>query len=412
LFAQPADDKPEVTGEANPSLAPFDEMMTSFLDENKVPGAALAVTRNGKLVYARGFGYSDVERKEPVDPKALFRIASVSKPFTAVAIIQLVQQGKLKLDDHVVDYIKLEPYERRDKKPDPRWKQITVRNCLDHTGGWDRGQSYDPIGRTWRISRSLDIPQPVGPNELVRYMMAQPLDFDPGTRYAYSNLGYLVLSRIMEQVTGQKYEPYMKEHVLAPLGIKAMQLGRALPENRAQGEVKYYDAKNRKGRCIYPPHVGESVPLQYGGENIEGYEAHGGWIATAPELVKFASSFDDASKCPLLSAASIDKMWSRPAGAPGHRRDGQPKSRYYACGWDVHREGDSKQCSAWHAGFITGSESLMVRRADGLCWAVLFNTATNPQGKSLSSLIDSKIHEAAGKVKSWPSTDLFRELLS
>src|SRR5262249_15197351 len=130
-----------VTGAAIPGLEPFDTLMTSFVEENKVQGASLAVTRNGQLMYARGFGHADVKNSQPVQPDALFRIASVSKPLTAVAIMQLVAQKKLKLDDKVMDRMKLTPFLAPGARPDPRWKQITVRQCLQHTGGRDTGKS-------------------------------------------------------------------------------------------------------------------------------------------------------------------------------------------------------------------------------------------------------------------------------
>lgn len=129
-----------------------------------MPGASLAVTRHGRLVYARGFGYADVEKQEAVQPAALFRIASLSKPITAVAVMQLIAKRKLKLDDKVLDRMKLMPFLAADAKPDPRWKQITVRQCLQHTGGWDRNKSFDPIIRPWDIAKALGIQPPVWPN--------------------------------------------------------------------------------------------------------------------------------------------------------------------------------------------------------------------------------------------------------
>jgi N-acyl-D-amino-acid deacylase len=104
LFADPSDQEHPVTGTANRNLEPFDKLMTSFVRENKLPGASLAVTRRGKLVYARGFGYAEVKKKEPVQPASLFRIASVS--ITAVAILQLAAKSKLKLNELVDERIR------------------------------------------------------------------------------------------------------------------------------------------------------------------------------------------------------------------------------------------------------------------------------------------------------------------
>lgn len=401
-----------VTSDAQAGLEPFDRLMTAFVAENRVPGAALAVTHQGRLVYARGFGCADVEQKAPVRPASLFRIASVSKPFTAVAVLQLAERGRLRLDDRVTDLMKLTPFPARGTPADPRWHQITVRHCLQHTGGWDREVSFDPVARPLEIAGALGITPPVTPVHIVRYMMGRPLDFAPGARHAYSNLGYLILGRVIAAVTGREYEAHVRKEVLAPLGIGAMRLGRALIENRADGEVRYYDAKQRTGPALYPPHLGRRLPLQYGAENFEAFEAHGGWIASAVELVKFASAFDDPAACPLLGAAAVADLWARPDGAAGREADGRPKSAYYGCGWNVRPVGAAGKANTWHAGGIAGTEALLVRRFDGLNWAVLFNTRDNPEGESLAGLIDGRLHEAADRVDAWPGADRFDEFLT
>lgn len=392
-----------------PALAPFDDLFTKFLKDNAVPGAAVAVTRNGKLVYARGFGLADVVGRTPVKPDSLFRIASISKPITAVAVMQLVERGKVKLDEPALSYITLKPFLAPESKLDERWRIITVRHCLQHTGGWDRDRKggFDPIAIPGRIQREMKLSAAPTPDDIVRYMMGKPLDFDPGAKYAYSNLGYLVLGRMIETITNQKYESWVKQHVLAPIGVTAMRLGRGLPENRAKGEVNYYDSKKRTGPCLYPPKVGERVPLPDGANNIEGYEAHGGWIASAIDLVRFACAFDSGKRSPLLAAKSIQEMWARPAGAAGYGPKNQPKASYYGCGWSVRPVGDSGRVTAWHTGLIPGTSTLLVRRHDGFNWAVLFNTEANAEGKTLSTLIDSPMHESAAAVQKWPTIDLF-----
>ena len=400
-----------MTGIANPNLEPFDRLMTSFLEEHKVPGASLAVTRSGKLVYARGFGYSDVETKEPVQPAALFRIASVSKPVTGVAVMQLVERKKLKLDDKVLDRMKLTPFLPADAMPDPRWKQITVRHCLQHTGGWDREKSFDPVFQPGLVAKGLGIKPPTTPTQIVQYVMGQPLDFGPGERHAYSNLGYLVLGRIIEAVTGQSYELYVKKEVLAPLGIKRMRLGQAWIENRSSGEVRYYDTKKRKAPALYLPLFGQQVPIQYGGDNFEAFEAHGGWIASAVDLVKLATEFDNPAKCRILSAKSIEEMWARPDGKAGYELDGKPKDVFYGCGWSVRPVGKTGKLNTWHVGIIAGTGASLVRRWDGVNWAVLFNTDESTNGKYLVDLIDDGLHQAANNVKSWPKTDQFGAFL-
>lgn len=400
--ARAADPPLPVTGAGAPALAPFDELMRSFVEQHRCPGAALAVARQGVVVYARGFGYADREARQPVAPDALFRIASVSKPLTAVAVLQLAEKGKLKLDDPVLAHLRLKPHLKAGTHLDPRWKQITVRHLLQHTGGWDRDRSGDPIGMPRQIAQALGIRLPVGPASIVRYVMGRPLDFTPGERHAYSNVGYLLLGRLIAAVSGRSYEAVVAEDVLRPLGIRRMQMGRALAEYRVSGEVKYYDPKNRRSPCLYPPRLGAPVPLPYGGENFEGFEAHGGWIGSAIDLVRFAAAFDRPRQCPLLSAASIAAMTARPDGRAGHDADGKPLAAYYGCGWMVRPVGTKGLANLWHTGLIAGTSALLVRRWDGLSWAVLFNTDRNPDGQVLASLIDPLVHQAADRVKSWP----------
>jgi N-acyl-D-amino-acid deacylase len=399
-----------ITGEHDRRLESFDKLMTSFIEKHHVPGAALAVTRRGKLVYARGFGFADEEAKEPVRPAMLFRIASVSKPFTATAVLQLVEKNKIQLTDHLLQHVPFQPHLETGAKPDPRWQKITIRQLLHHTGGWDRDQSYDPIGIPWKIAKAMHKQVPVTPIEIVHYMMGQPLDFEPGARFAYSNLGYLVLSRLIENVTKQPYESHVQKSVLAPLEITTMKLGRALAEHRAKNEVKYYDLKHRTGPALYPPKIGQPVPLQYGAENFEGFEAHGGWIASAPDLVRFASAFDQPDRCKILSEKTIETMWERPLGSAGYDAKGKPLDAFYSCGWSV-RPISKNSRNTWHDGGITGTSLLLVRRSDGLNWAVLFNTDEDPKGKAPADLIDPLIHKAADDVTSWPEIDLFSRFL-
>ena len=188
-FALLAQDLPR-TGHCPKACASFDKLLVSFMKENKVPGAALAVVRNGKLVVRRGYGFADRERKEPVEPDSLFRIASVSKPITAVAILKLAEDGKLHLDDKVAAILGLAP-------KDPRFSDITVHQLLRHQAGFDRGASFDPMFRSVRIAKDLGVPPPAKPEHSIRYMERRPLDVDPGARYAYSNSGYCLLGRVV-----------------------------------------------------------------------------------------------------------------------------------------------------------------------------------------------------------------------
>ena len=402
--AEPDAAKPPVTGIPNPDLAPFDTLMTDFVQTHRVPGAALAVTRNSRLVYARGFGFADVDAERPVPPDALFRLASISKPLTAVAVMQLVEQSKFGLDDRVFEILPAKEW--LPDKYDERLRSVTIRHLLQHTAGWDREKSFDPIGRVGDVSRVVDKPLPVGPADVIRYTLTLPLDFDPGARYAYYNVDYLLLGRLIEHATGQPYETHMKRHVLAPVGVTTMQLGRAWQDDLAKNEVRYYDSKRREQVAVNGTKLDAKVPLVSGAENFEAYEAHGGWIGSAVDLVRFASAFDDPATSKLLKPETIKTMWARPEGAAGHEADGQPKAAYYACGWNVRPVGDGGRANTWHAGSIAGTSTLLVRRHDGLNWAVLFNSDANPKGERLSGLSDPLIHQAADAVRKWPDAEV------
>lgn len=392
-----------MTGDSHPGLKPFDDLMTSFLIEHNIPGASLAVMNNGHLVYARGFGMADRETSQPVKPDSLFRIASISKPITAVAIMQLVEQGVIKMDQAVFEILPSNEWFPDKAQYDARLMTITIRQLLQHTGGWDRSVSFDPIGKAREMSRELNKTLPMSASDVVRYTLTLPLDFDPGSRFAYANVDYLLLGRVIEKISGKPYETYVKEKVLSPAGATRTQLGRAWKDDLAKDEVRYYDSKKRSGLAINGSRLNENVPIVYGAENFEAYEAHGGWISSAVDLVRFASSLDDTSATRLLTRESVGIMFSRPDGLAGYDDKGTPRDFYYGCGWNVRPIGNEGKSNTWHAGLIAGTSTLLVRRHDGLTWAVLFNTEATSEGKALSGIIDPLIHRAADAVTQWPA---------
>ncbi|HVS40383.1 MAG TPA: serine hydrolase domain-containing protein [Gemmataceae bacterium] len=389
---QPDDELP-ITGKADPRLAAFDRLMTDFIKKNRLPGGALAVAKNGRIVYARGFGYADVDEMEPVQPDSLFRIASISKPFTAVAILQLVERGKLDLDDKVFDVLELRAPRGAKGKFDKRWKDVTILELLQHRGGWDRDKSFDPMFRSPTICKELDVDPPADQDAIICYMLRQPLDFDPGERYAYSNFGYCLLGRVVEKVSESGYEGYVKKEILAPLGIEQMRLGKTLLKDRAPGEVHYYDKGDAP--AVMGPRLGKRVPEPYGAWCLEAMDSHGGWIASAPDLARFASAFNDPKTCKILSEKSIATMFARPPGAADRDEEG-----YYGCGWWVGST-DEGAADAWHSGSLPGTSTLLVHRRDGLTWAVLFNSRQGKGGQP-ANLVDPLLRDAADAVNHWP----------
>jgi len=392
-----------VTGEAVPELAAVDALMRDFLAAHSVPGASLAITDGGRLVYARGFGYADVAAREKVTPESLFRIASISKPITATVIHRLVEQGKLTLDAKVFDV--LDQYEPPDKdaKVDPRLKEITILHLLQHSGGWDRDKSFDAMFRFVDFAKALNVPPPAGPAEIIRNMMAQPLDFDPGTKQGYSNYGYCLLGRVIEKITGQPYETAVRTMLLDPTGARTMTIGHTLPEQRHAGEVRYYSPM--RGPSVFADTLGQRVATPYGGWYLEAMDSHGAWLASCVDLARFAVSFDDNGHGTLQQRATLDAMYARPPGTAGLDEKGQPKDYCYAAGWGRRETPAGVELS--HSGSLSGTSTLLVKRPDGRNWTVLFNTRNSPRTSALSSALRPELHRVLDGVSKWPAHDLF-----
>ncbi len=397
---------PVTTMQADENLKPFDDEMLAFMRARHIPGGALAVSRGGRLVLARGYGWADKEAQVAVAPDALFRIASVSKPITSAAVMRLIQDsaGRVSLDTPIFDVLKYTPHLAPVAKVDPRLATITIREVLQHTGGWDRDKSFDPMFRPLEIAHEMGVDPPAGPEAIIGYTLGFPLDHDPGSTYAYSNFGYCVLGRLVETLSGLPYETYVRERILAPLGVTRMVIGHTLREERSPGEVTYYDPGT--GGDVVGPEPAKQVPAPYGTFYLEAMDAHGGWIASASDLVRFACAFDDPSHCPILKPETVASMFARPKGSAGYEADGKPKAAYYACGWLVRPTSDGK-ANHWHGGSLPGTFTLLVRRHDGLNWAALFNQRSDASGLSYDD-IDPALHRAADRVTAWPEYDLFK----
>ena len=383
-----------VTGTAVPGMASVDAAISELMTRWDIPGGAVGIVRDGRLVYARGFGYADVEAQTETAPDALFRIASVSKPVTAVAVLRLVEQGLLSLDEPAFSLLP-------DITPlpgatvDPRLATITVRHLLEHSGGWNRALTFDPMFIPNQVAAATGTPAPASAEAIIQYMLGQPLDFDPGTGYAYSNFGYAVLGRIIERVTGGSYDDFVQEAVLAPAGVTRMRLGRSLLADRAPGEVRYYDLG--MVNSVFPG-VG-AVPVPYGGFNLEAMDAHGGWIGSTVDLLRFLTAVDRFSSRPdILTPASLELMTAKPASPLW---DGSPV--HYALGWLVR----PTQGNWWHGGSLPGTASFLVRTGTGVGWVTLFNARWMKPNSTFEAEIDQTMVEAINGVTVWPAHDLF-----
>lgn len=382
-----------ITGTAVAELAPYDTEIQAFMTRWRVAGAAVAVARHGKLLYARGFGVADTETGAPVLPDSLFRIASVSKPVTAAAILKLAEDGAITLD------IAAFPYLSRGTPTDPRLAQITIRHLLEHTAGWDRDIAGDPMFMSHTIADVMGVASPPDPDTILRWMLMQPLQYNPGSRYAYSNFGYAVLGQIIAKASGQTYENYVRT-LLLKAGITRMKLGGSLLAGRAEGEVAYYMPTNAPlANSVFAAAPGV-VPWPYGGYALEPMAAHGGWIASAIDLVAFAAALDrNTTRVDMLTADSLATMSSRPVNANASA------SYWYSKGWLVNSTGN-----LWHTGSLPGTSSLLVNAANGMQWAVLLNTRSETDTARQVLDLDNTMWAAYAKVTTWPTTDQFATL--
>ena len=354
------------TGYYSPSLVNFDVAMNNLLKNYNIPGGQLAITYKGRLVYSRGFGLADKSTNTAVCPDNIFRIANLSKQITSITIMHLYEQGRIGLDDIVFgangilnDSMYLVPV------LDSRVYDITVNDLLSHQSGIP----------TYSFNARF-----------------QDLDFTPGTNGLYSNVGYVLLGRVIEKITKQDYETYVRDTILAPIGITDMRIGKTLLINKLPNEVHYYDYP---GAPLVPSIFDSTVlvPRQYGGDfSIVSSKACGGWVASAQDLCKLLCAVDKFSTRPdILSTATINTMVQ-----PIHEYLGFP----YALGWIINTTSNN-----WfHDGALIGTMSYQVRRNTEINYALVVNSNySSGQFTALSSLVSSVIP----LITSWPEIDLF-----
>ncbi len=388
------------SGAPSPELAALDDFMQRTLIRYSVQGGAMAVVKDGRLVFARGYGVADAEAREPVLPESRFRWASVSKTLTATAVVRLAEDGKLSLDAPVWSVLnQFSPYNGR--WGDSRLNSITVRQLLHHTGGWDRAISGDPVtgDRTVEIAKATGSGFPPTREAVIRYMLAQRLDFEPGSRFAYSNFGYMLLGRVIEKVSGMSYEDYVRAQVLAPMGLTQVQQGKPTLAGRLPGEVKYYDYPGAPMIQSYASPLREKVAAPYGVASFDLHDADGGWVGSVVDMAKFTALLDGARPRRSVSAASWQAMVAE-----------TPRSTWVdSVGWYGFGLFVTPQLGGltWdHGGSYPGTRSYFWRFATGLCYVFLFNGDSKDQ-TSLSSDIGNSAYQILSQVAEWPDMDLF-----
>ncbi len=384
------------TGVYTPSLVNFDVAMTNLLNNHDIIGGQLAITYQGRLVYSRGFGLADSSTNTAVCPENIFRIASLSKQITAITIMHLYEQGRVGLNDLVFGPNGILPDPIYQTILDSRVYNIKVKHLLSHQGGWDRAISGDPEHNSYAIALAMAVQPPANNETIIQYTLSQQmLDFTPGSNAKYSNLGFNILGEVIEKITNQEYETYVRDTILAPLGITDMHSAKSLLINKYPNEVNYYDYP---GAPLVPSVFNNNilVPMQYGGSDchMEVRAAGGGWVASAQDLCKLLCAVDlYPTKPDILLPATINTMVQ-----PVHSAMGTP----YALGWYINTTDNNW----YHTGLLHGTMTFQCRRNDQINYALLVNTRPdlyNAQYNDLNDLVRSIVP----LITSWPTFDLF-----
>ena len=316
---------------------PVDEYVKAEMPRQHIPGLALLVMRDGKIIRAQGFGVSNLEHNVPVKPETVFQSGSMGKQFTAAAVMMLVEEGKIRLDDPIAKYLNDAP---------ATWNSVSVRQLLSHTAGFtDYPESFN-----FRADYTED--------QLLKIIYGIPLAFPPGTKWAYSNLGYATLGILIHRVTGEFYGDFLQQRVFHPLG---MQTTRIISEtdiipNRASGY------RLVKGELKNQEWVSPTVNTT----------ADGSLYFSILDLAKWDAALYSEK---LLKGSSLEQMWT-----PTKLKNGSPNPDHYGFGWYITTERGHRMIG--HSGAWQGFKSHISRYVDDkLTIVVLANLASADPGK-------------------------------
>jgi CubicO group peptidase (beta-lactamase class C family) len=281
-----------------PASASVDEFVSGEICAQHIPGVALAVVRDGKIVKAAGYGLANVELDVPTKPESIFQTGSVGKQFTATAIMMLVEEGKVGLDDKINKYLPGSP---------ASWKDITVRHILTHTSGIP---DYTEEKTGGAINMRTDYTE----EELVKKIAALPLDFPPGEKWSYSNSGYLLLGVLIHHVSGEFYGDFLQQRVFQPLQMTSTRIiseADIVPNRCAGYRLVKGELKNQKW-------VSPSLNTT----------ADGALYTNVLDLAKWDAALYTEK---LLKKSSFDQMWT-----PVKLNSG--KTSPYGFGWRITEE--------------------------------------------------------------------------
>jgi len=359
------------SGQGALELQEIDRAVITYMEAYGIPGGSLAVVKDGRLVLSRGYGYADPETQREANPATIFRYGSVSKPITSIAVMMLMQQGLLQMDDKpfsILSHLPVLPGETED----PRLKDVTLEQLLTQSAGWNTNRDVD--NRIWQAVSQFG-ERDAG--KIFQYGRGVALTTNPGTQYSYSNYATKATARLMEFVTGTEYEEWVKTNVFLPLDITNVKFGKTALNEREPEEARYHRANghrpdNDDGAMIY-------------------YDASGSWIGRAVDLVRLLNGVEGKGGLqPLLTTQSISIMTQRPPFYPS-------SGNYYAKYWLVNPV--SGGANWHHAGLADGAFADVWRLSNGISYAILLNQSPPGPRPDLNAVINS--------VTTWPDHDLF-----
>ncbi len=383
-----------VTNESVPSegFESAERIVNNFIRVNELPGASVAIAVDGRLVYARGFGYSNPWEHTPMQPYNRLRIASISKLITAAAIMKLQEEGKLTVNDRVFGHGGILNDPGYLNPVDKRFFDITVAHLLAHQGGWTQRWG-DQMFISNVISEEMELEGPPSQEDIIHFVMNRRLHFKPGTSRSYSNLGYMILGLVVEKASGMQYDEYCRKKLFEPIGVYDIRLGKNLLSQKGPFEAIYIEQADAQLRpSIYGN--GEMVPGCYGGSDFEALGGAGAWTATAIDLLRFVNTLD-GNPYPedILSGESIRFMT-------------EMKNGFAPVGWKA----TLPDGTWWRTGSFAGTSGMIKKERDGITWAILFN-GSSWRGPELASDVNRMMGRVIRTVKVWPDTDLFRNSL-
>lgn len=372
-----------------PDLLAMDRKVNAYLRKWHMKGASLAITRGDSLVYAKGYGWADEENGLEMSPRHILRMASVSKLITAAGIMVLHDRGELNIKDTVFGPSGiLNDSTITALIKDRNYYKITVEHLMRHQGGFRR----DPLFSSRDVMNQLQLDHAPEAEDFYRVVLNRRLKFAPGSWQSYSNFGYLLLSKVIEKVSGMPYEEFIRNEVLAPAGCYDMHIAGTYYEDRKDNEVRYY---THEGDGKYIEEYNNSnviVERCYGGNNIPMLSGAGAWCGSPAEIARFVASIDGRPEVPdIISKESVELMTGY------YDRD------TFSLGWN-----DTHPDKGWsRSGTLAGTTALVKLFPDGECWVFISNTSTwkGPRQATYTDALFRSLRQSySGKL---PQRDMF-----